>query len=71
MVASSLDLHSKSSKDLEMRLLLITMITLLLLASLSTGCLKTLEAIGWTGLEISGSTAEYGSGYYRNIAEYM
>ena len=46
------------------------MITLLVLASLSTGCLKTLEAIGWTGLEISGSTAEYGSEcsrIYRNI----
>ena len=38
------------------------LLLLLLLISFSSCCLKTLEAVGWNGFEISGSTAEYGSG---------
>ena len=35
---------------------------LLLLLSLSSCCMKALEGVGWNGIQISGSTAEYGSG---------
>ena len=42
--------------------LLTFLVLLLLLVSLSSCCMKALEGVGWNGLEISGATAEYGSG---------
>ena len=45
-----------------MHLRLVLTFLLLLLVSLSSCCMKALEAVGWNGLKISGATAEYGSG---------